>query len=813
MFRYYLLIALRNALRNKLYSLISIIGLSLGLTAVVLVGIYIDDELSYDRWIPDSSEIYQVMPTVNSQRVGFTPSDLGLWLRQDYPQLSEVSRVFRRPNQLSNGDLHFNESIAWVDSNFFRMFELEAVAGSIYSALAEPNNIVITEQIAEKYFGDDSALGKSLVLDREHPVQVAAILRDLPSNSHLSLTILAPGHARHSPLLEQDNNPVSSYFGAKLWAINTYIKTLPGVDVETIEADLDPMMDRHLPVARDGRKNSEIYELSLMPIESIHLAPSDITRGERDLSEIYTVFAISALILLAACINYINLMTARGMTRAPEIAIRKTVGASREDLVRQYLTESLLFVLVSFAVAVMLCSLLLPPLNGFLNRSIEFDLLTNLPLIMAATGAVLGTILLAGLYPALALARLSPLSTIRSSQGRAGGIGRGLLRKLLAVAQFAILTGLFIASITIYQQSRFAVAVTLNQTTDPVVLISTTCDQPLQQQLRMAPEVKATACTRQVPQWGLGPTTGLNWTGGENRSEPVSYASVDTGFFEMFDLGLAAGRYFDEARSADIIRHESQFAATTSIIVNETLVRQFELGSNEEAIGEVFTWSRSFQEPARFSPVHQVEIVGVLRDFQIGDVRRASPPAAFYVQRDQAGFIAVQLDGQRVASGLATIDEVWSSLYPNRPIRRSFFDQNTEARYSEITRQAWLLSICVGIAMLIAALGLLGLAAFVTEKRRKEIGIRKILGSSRFNIVRLLLWQFSKPVLISNLIAWPFAFYFLSRWLQGFASHVDLSLLVFLGASLATLILAMVTVFTYSFVVAGINPVRALRYE
>mgnify|MGYP003674455626 FL=1 len=812
MFRYYLTLGLRSALKRKLYSVISILGLALGLASVVLVGIYIDDELSYDRWIPDSPNIYQLMPIIASQRYSQTPSDLGLWLRQDYPQISQVSRVFKRPHQLSMGDLHFNETIAWVDSNFLELFELETVAGDVQTALSQPNSIVITQQIARKYFRDEPALGQTLVLDLEQPMRVAAVLRDLPSNSHLDLSILAAGHALYSPLLEQDRNPVSGLFGTKLWAINTYIRVPPGVDVEDIEADLDPMMDRHLPIS-DGRKNSEIYELGLLPIQSIHLAPSDITRGDRDLSGIFTVFSISVLILLAACINYINLMTARGTARAPEIAIRKTVGANREDLVQQYLTESLLYVLVSFVIALLLCSLFLPPLNGFLDRSIELDLLNNLPLIMAAMSAVLLTVLLAGLYPALALSRMSPRRTMQSTQTRTGGIFRGLLRKLLSVAQFAILTGLFIASITIYQQSRFAVSQTLNQTSDPVVIITTSCDQALQQQLLSAPAIKASGCTRQVPQWGVGPSTSMRLIGEEDLLINVNYNSVDTDFFEIFDLELAAGRYFDEARSGDIIRDESQFESTTSIIVNETFARNFGFSSSEEAIGEVFAWRRSFALPARFSPVHQVEVVGVLRDFQIGDIRQAIPATVFYVQRDQANLLAVRVDAQRVQQGLESIDAAWASLNPDRPIKRVFFDQTTESIYREITRQAWLLSFCVGIAMLIAALGLLALAAFVTEKRSKEIGIRKVLGSSRLRIVGLLLWQFSKPVLVSNLIAWPLAYYYLSQWLGSFASHIDLDPLVFLGASVVTLSLALLTVFAHSFIVAGINPVRALRYE
>jgi putative ABC transport system permease protein len=266
--------AIRNALKRKLYSLISIIGLSLGLASVILVGIYIDDELSYESWIPDSQNIYQLMPTINSQRYNITPSDLGLWLRQDYPQLDEVSRVFKRPSQLSKENIHFNETIAWVDSNFFNLFELEVVAGNIQSALTEPNSLVITESVAEKYFQNEPALGQTLILGREFPMRITAVLHELPSNTHLNLTILASENTLNSPLYEQDSNPISGLFGTKLYAINTYIKAPSSVNVDDIEADLDFMLDRHLPVT-DGLKNSEIYELEILPIESIHLAPQE----------------------------------------------------------------------------------------------------------------------------------------------------------------------------------------------------------------------------------------------------------------------------------------------------------------------------------------------------------------------------------------------------------------------------------------------------------------------------------------------------------------------------------------------------------
>ncbi len=813
MFRYYFSIALRNAFRHRLYSFISIVGLCLGLTAIAMVGIYTQDELSYDRWIPDADDIYVVMVNFQSQRANATPSDLGLWIRQDYPQLKGVTRVFARSHQLSHGDLHFTESIAWADANFFEVFALEAIAGNLDKALAEPGRLVLTETAARKYFNDEDALGQTLVLDREHPMQVAAIIKDVPSNTHFTLSIMAPGHTQFSPLLEQDNNPVSGYLGRKLWAINTYIKVNNQADAVAIQSDLDPLIDRRLPIS-EGRPNSEIYELELLPIPSIHLAPRSTTQGTRDLSTLTTIFAISAMILVAACINYVNLMTARGMKRAPEIAIRKTVGATSNQLMKQLLMESTLLVVVSFCLALLLAFIVLPTLNGFLNREIQIEMLQAWQLFGLGGIVVLLTVLLAGVYPALVLSHLSPIATITySSASRRSTVRRAIVRHVLSVVQFAILTGLIIGTIVIYQQSRFAISEAMNQTVNPVVVVFTDCDDAVKQAFSRVPEINSASCARQIPQWGLGPSTGFQSVGETDRRITVNYGAVDTGFFELFDLELAAGRNFDEARSTDIIRDASQFNTITSVIVNEQLVRDLSLASPGAAIGERFQWSRSYQSAGPFSPLHQVEIIGVLKDFQVGSVRQATPASVFYVQRDQGNIIAVELDGQQLERGLAGLDAAWESVYPNQPINRVFFNETIDRMYQDMTRQATILTVCAVVALAIASLGLVGLAAFVAEKRSKEIGIRKVLGSSSLGVVGLLLLQFSKPVLISNFLAWPLSYYAMSQWLESFTSHVTIDPLIFLGASLATLVLALLTVIAHSLTVSNMNPVDALRYE
>ncbi len=808
MWRYYCLLALRNALRNRLYAAIAVFGLALSLCASLFIALYVDDELSYDRWLPEHEQIHRVAPLLtNGNRIFGGPSDLGLWLRQDYPQIDEVTRLYNVTGVLSRDELQFNEQITWADANFFAVFQLPMLSGN--PSLEQPDTLIISESMAQKYFADGDALGQTLLFDEEHPMRVLAIFADLPSNSTLNIDFVAPGHAQYSPLAEQDRNPVANYFGAKLWSPASYIKLSDSAQADAIEADLDAMMDRRLPVSQ-GRKNSEIYEIEILPLTSVHLAHSISTLGELDLSGIYTVATIGFLILLAATINYVNLMTARGLKRAPEIAIRKTVGANRETLFAQFIVESLLYVLVAFALALLLLLSLLPVFNGFLERSIELATIVQLPLLMTMAGILVLATLIAGTYPALVMSSYSPRAAFQAnSQARS----RGWLRQVLIVVQFAILTGLLIGSLTIYQQSRYGVREALSFTQDPVVLVTSPCDEPFKTALQQLPEVRRVACSWIVPQFGVGPQTSIARSGDTTQGSLLRFTSVDVGFFEAFDIPLVAGRYFEEERSTDVITSMADLEAITAIIINETLSRELGFDSPAEAIGQLLNWGRMYRLPTTFSPRHDVEIIGVLQDFQMGSVRQSIQPAGFYVQRDQGRLMALQVDGSRLTDALQNIDRIWESMDFQGPIERRFFDETVEQIYRNVTRQASLMTVYAAVAVAIALLGLVGLAAFVAEKRSKEIGIRKVLGGSRLDVIGLLLWQFSRPVLLSNLLAWPLAFYYLSLWLNGYERHIELSPWYFLAAGAVTLSLALLTVLMHALSIAGMNPVRALRYE
>lgn len=811
MFRYYLACALQNLRRNKLYAFISIAGLTLGLCAALLIGLYVEDELSYDRWIPGHQNIFRLTAgTLGGPRGNTGPSDTGLWLEIDYPQIKEVTRMFPSPAVISQDELEFNETIFWVDESFFRVFELPVISGSLDLALDQPDSIVINRSTAEKYFNDVNVIGEYLQYNREQALRITAVIEDLPSNTHLDFDILGAGHATFSPAAEQDRNPVSGAFGRKLWGTRTYIRLDESTPLAPIVDDLPAMLDRHLPTEGDGRKNSETYRIDTLPIADLHLSSPDASQEAVDLRGIYTVAAIGLLIILAATINFVNLMTALGNKRAREVAIRKTLGANRNDLFNQFMFESFLYVSIAAICALIFSYFLLPVFNGFLLRTISFDVISNGSLLAGTVLITLLTGMLAGIYPSLVLSNFSPGQVFQVAKVE-GGVGR--IRQVLSVVQFAILSILLIATYTIYQQAQFGIREALDQSDDPVIVITSSCEEPLKQALLQLPSVLGAACTFQIPQWGIGPGSSIGFRGQSDSFVSVRYTSVDVGYFELYGIKPIAGRLFEEDRAGDIAPADNIWNVPESIVIRESTSRKLGFDNPQDAIGQLLGWLRLYRLPNTFTPFHDAEIVGVIEDFQIGSVRNNTSDAVFYVQRDQSRLMSVKVSGDRLADNLDEIDELWREFGRPGPIARTFYDEVVENMYQSITRQSQLIGIYTGVAVFIAILGLFGMAAFLAEKRTKEIGIRKVVGGSRLDIIGLLLWQFSKPVALSNLIAWPVSFYFLSLWLAEFERHVSLQWWVFLGAGAVTMIIALITVFTHAYKIAGIDPVQALRYE
>jgi putative ABC transport system permease protein len=810
---HYLGLAARNIARTKLYAAISIVGLAIGFAAATLIGLYVRDELTYERWLPNSERIYQVSAAIASGFVsGSGPSDLGVWLKSDYPQFEAVARLFRDQVFFAEGDRKFQEQLVWADASVFDVFRLPVAAGNLDGALDRPDSIVLTRRIAEKYFGDvGAAVGKTLLYNGEQPMVVTAVIENLPSSTHLDyISMLAASHAPYSPPAEEDRTPIP-IFGGKVWSASSYVLLKPNEPIAPIRESVATMIDRHAPQGvGDSRKASEIWRLVVRPIRAIHLSSNNAAVPDGEMyAAVYSVAAIGLLIMLVASINFVNLLTALGMRRALEVGVRKATGARRSDLFAQFMSESFLYVGVAAVLGIAIAAAALRPLNTFLRRTIDFSMFADLGMVAAAALFLTLVALLAGVYPALVLSSFRPATVTkggRSARGQAG------VRQALVVLQFAILTALLIATAVAYGQMQFGMREALRQNTDPIVVATRTpCSESLKADMLRAPGVVGAACAMQLPQWGFGFGSAIRRR--DREPVPMRYLSVDFNLFELYGIKLAAGRHFSPQLGTDSSPPDNVWTAPEALIINETAVRAMGFATPQDAIGEVATFSHLFRMPAAFTPPHDAVIIGVVEDFQIGRVQEPIPPAAFYVDPGNFTVLSLKLDGRATPEALEAIDRIWVERNSPGPLQRFFFEESIENMYRDLRRQATLFSVFAGLAVLVAVLGLVGLAAHAAVSRTKEIGIRKALGGGRSAITRLLLWQFSQPVLLANLIAWPAAYWAMSVWLSGFARRVELEAWIFVGAGALTLAVAVAAVLTHTWRMAGARPVTALRNE
>jgi putative ABC transport system permease protein len=700
--------------------------------------------------------------------------------------------------------------IHWADSSVFGVFQFPVVAGSLDGALDKPDSLVLSRRIATKYFGKpESAVGKTLLLNGQQPMVVTAVIAPLPSNTHLgTIDVLAAAHAPYSPTALQDRTPIT-IFGGKLWNSATYFLLKPHERIEPLRESIATLIDRHAPMSVDGtRKPSQIWALSVRPIGAIHLSSNDAKDPEgQALSAVYTVSAIGLLIVLVASINFVNLLTALGVRRALEVGVRKALGAQRGDLFKQFMTESFLYVGIGAAVGVGLAWLALKPLNLFLQRTIDLSMFADARVVVGTLAFLALVAFLAGLYPALVLSAYRPAIVTRGGRVSAG---QANVRQVLVVLQFAILIALLIATVVTYRQMHLGMREALRQNTDPIVLLRG-CNDTLKAEMLRARGVVAAACSMGTPQWGF--QLGSAIKRGDRESTPMRYLPLDFGFFELYGMKLAAGRYWDPSLGGESTPPDNVWKVPEAIVVNETAARALGFGTAAEAVGQVVTFAHLFRQPATFTPAHDANIIGVVEDFQIGSVHDAIPPAAFYVDPGNANYLSLKLDGRSTPEALDAIDRVWKDYGGPAPAQKIFFAASVQNMYLGLLRQTTLFSAFVLVAVLIAVLGLVGLAAHAAASRTREIGIRKALGGGRWTITRLLLWQFSRPVLLANLIAWPVAYWAMGAWLAGFAKHVALDWWLFAGAAALTLAVAVAAVLVHTWSMAGVRPVTALRYE
>jgi putative ABC transport system permease protein len=817
MFANYLAAALRNLTRNGLYAGVTIAGLAIGFAAAILIGLYVRHELTYDQFVPGHERVYlmnvklsgDIGQPVNSDSTSDLLADA---LKLQFPQIQYAARLTGTgfPPALRRGDVNVAEQgFIWADPDFFKVLPLPAVAGDPATALEAPDAVVLTRSAARKFFGQDAPIGGVLQVDG-HPMRVAAVIEDLPSNSHLAGEAFGSSKAAFSAIKQFGNA------GFLNNVVATYIRLKPGASAARVQAGLPDFVARAIqPLINRAAPDEHVrYVLSLKPLTAIHLQPAD--QGDlkpgADVKVLAGIAIIGGLIVVVAAINFVTLMTARASRRAVEVGVRKAVGAERKHLIAQFMGEALVYVTFALVLAIALAELLLPVVNAALQRKIAFDYLGEPALLIAMIGVAAATAVLAGIYPALVLSSFRPASVLKGGPIATSGGGR--VRQVLVVAQFAVLVVLVLSTLTIYRQTVFALKdATHTNKDDVVMLFAAPCSNALRDAVSALPGVRAAAC---ASPFAVGFANSRDNVEVGGRRITLAAAPVDFGFFELYGLHPLAGRLFDPRRPGDDGAGLTDRAPP--LVINEAAVRALGYASPQAALGHFVNWHFGATAANNYAPPPRPsEIVGVVPDFTFGSVRQAVQASFFFVG-DKTNVVNsvvlnIKLEPGRELTTLRAIDAVWKQISGGLPVQRYFADQFMLRLYIDTVIQGAFIAVCALIAVSIACLGLFALSAYTAERRTKEIGVRKAMGASSGDILKLLLWQFTQPVLLACLIAWPIAWLAMNWWLQGFAYRVDQAPWTFLASGAAAVVIALATVLAHAWRVSRAKPVGALRYE
>ena len=822
MFRNYLITALRNITRHKLYSFINIAGLAVGLACIIFVVMFIRDELSYDKWLPGTENLYRIEKTSYLQ--GRDPFDMAtlpfpvpIAMRDDIPDVTAATRLYYTPMTLFAGDRQLRERVASVDPNFFQVVKLQLLQGDPAGVFHDPESVVLSQSAARKYFGTSDAIGKfvrttancdvadSQCLARLVPLKVTGIMRDVPHNSHLDGDVFMA------------NTSIADRMGPRMqrtWDANSafaYVRLVSGARPDAVIAKMAPLLDRaYPPQPGDPRKGSQRFKFHLTPLTDVHLTSGRWKGNEKPSGSrvtLYGVGIIGLMILFAACFNFMNLATAQASMRAREIALRKTHGARRGQVVVQFLGEAVLTALLSLVVALALVEILQPAFERLLQHrvAIHYDAawVSSLVLIAVTAGLV------SGIYPALVLSDVRPSMILRNSG--AGRAGSARLQAALVVLQFAVSIGLGIAVIVVFSQINFARNLDLGFRKDNLLvvagngLINLEGRESFVQRLRTNPAILDVATADAVPFGAYG--LGLLSAQVPGRSGEVALNQLVIGAHTAQILGmrLIAGRLLSDQRARDTFDTHggSPHGANEgrNILVDATAASNLGF-TPQQAIGKAIALGKS-----------HVRIAGVIADAKFDGAREPARSTMYVYDPGKFASVIVRIRPDAIPQALSFIDRAWHDFAPTKAINRTFIDDNFGKLYQADERQGDLFGVFVAVAIFISCLGLFGLAALAASRRTKEIGIRKVFGARIPDLVGLLLWQFSIPVLIANAIAWPVAWYWLQGWLQGFAYRITLSPAYFVAAGAAALVIAWVTVFGHALHVARAHPIHALRTE
>jgi putative ABC transport system permease protein len=801
--------AVRQLLAQKLYTAINIAGLALGLASTLLIALFVRHELSYDRQYANSDRIVRisedvaVVPPLHFAGAGPGIAPL---LRDFFPVIETTARLrscfdVGGGSLVTVGERRFLEPrLMAADNEFFEIFDLDWLRGDSRTALAQPNGVVLTASTARKYFGDADPLGATIEVfeGAALPFVVTGVIADLADNTHLSFDLL----------LSMSFLPAETLAGEYGSCYHTYARLADGADPGAIGSRSSDFFNQ-----RFGDIGSDqLLGFTAVPIRDIHLrsAREGELRAPGSAATVYTFAAIAAFMLLIACINFVNLATARATQRAREVGLRKVVGGTRAQLIRQFIGESLLLSGIAVALATIIVAASLGPFASFVERDIGLDDLVR-PEVMAAIAAV--TLLVAvgaGSYPAFLLSAFNPVRALRGNVTR--GATAATFRKILVVLQFTISIALIVTTLVVFKQQRFAQSFDLGYDRDQVVVLTGsqagglgTQWESMKLELERVPGVEAVTASNVVPGTrGSLRSQVRNLTDDDNGGIAAQVMLVDFDFLATYDIDVIAGRSFSEASDdREIAQQEGQPPPPPVRLVVSRLAVELLGSTPSEMVGRIIE-----------ALGRRAVVIGVVEDVYLQSARDPLLPVMYLVPAmERAAHASIRVTGADLERTLAGIDAVWSELGPDVPVVRRFLDDDFDALYRSERRQRQLLVLSSALAVAIACLGLYGLASFSTTRRTKEIGIRKTLGASVAGIVKLFVTEFGALVLIANVIAWPVAYFTMQRWLAGFAYRIELGAFVFVASGLLALAIATLTVAAVASRAARAKPVTALRYE
>jgi putative ABC transport system permease protein len=831
MWRNYWTVAVRALAKNKTYSIINIAGLAIGMAACVLILLYIRYEQSYDRWLPNVENTYELQswyPHPKDQPPGFF--QMGTYVAQaavqkDFPQVESVAYIQDAgPVFLKDGQAQSTKNWMFTNADFLKVVNLPLLAGS---TLPAPQTAVLTQAEAIKRFGTDQVVGRTLtVISRgiRRDFKITGLLKDLPKNSSLKI----------EAILRLDYNAFYADqpdFLTKCWGCQSgyvFAKMRPGTDIKQIEAQMPAWEKRNIPDEPNGEimyNSGDDQDWHFVNLKDVHLGKAQeatMTPGNDNRS--IATFAIIALLILGmAVVNFTNLATARASQRAREVALRKVLGATRKQLIVQFVVESILISAVAMLFALALVELLVRPFAAFLDSDITLSYLGKEGILLPAIVLTLVVGIVAGLYPAFFLSRFQPAQVLKANRSAAETPGSGRLRAALVVMQFAVSIGLIICTAVIYGQTVYARHVDPGFKRDHILQMEELGRAQLWprvegfvEQVKRVPGVVAAGLT------DIGVNTDNNSNSGiippgSNQLVNIGQYNVGEGFFDAMGLTLKAGRWFDASRPMDdfTIPYPQDKAVEkalaqrgVNVVLNEFAARKLGFKSPQDAIGKVLKSELVGDEYGNVN----INVIGVVGDSRFRSVRKPIDPIMFRKIRAGSGYLIVRYRGDP-GTVRAALERQWKQFTNEVPFSAKFSEDVMAEMYKKEDARAQIFAAFSLLAVLIGCLGLFGLAAFTAQRRTKEIGIRKVLGARTRDIVRLLVWQFSQPIIIANVIAWPVAWWLMRDWLNTFDQRIALTPMPFILAAAIALGIAVATVVGHALKVARANPIHALRYE